>query len=199
MSVARAYHTATLLPDGEVLVAGGATTYNGVRGSVTKSAEIYNPRSNKWRSAAQMSVARYADAAVGLSDGRVLIVGGWSFTTNTDPSLASAEIYDPASNAWTATGSLNSARGSPALALLPDGRALAVAGVDPKYHVLASTEIYAPRLGSWQATGDLPVAMERAAMAVLPDGRVLVAGGALDASAGRVTAVCAIYSASPPP
>jgi N-acetylneuraminic acid mutarotase len=198
MSVARAYHTATLLPDGEVLVAGGATTYNGVRGSVTKSAEIYNPRSNKWRSAAQMSVARYADAAVGLSDGRVLVVGGWSFTTNTDPSLASAEIYDPASNAWTATGSLNGARGSPALALLPDGRALAVAGVDPKYHVLASTEIYAPRLGSWQATGDLPVAMERAAMAVLPDGRVLVAGGALDASAGRVTAVCALYSASPP-
>jgi hypothetical protein len=198
MSVARAYHTATLLPDGEVLVAGGATTYNGTRGTVAKSAEIYNPRNNSWRSAAPMSVARYADAGVGLTDGRVLVAGGWSFTTNTDPSLASAEIYDPASNAWTATGSLTAARGSPSIVSLPDGRVLAAAGVDPKYHVLASAEIYDPNLGTWQATGSLPVAMERPAVAVLPDGRVLVAGGALDASAGRVTAVCALYSARSP-
>ena len=77
-------------------------------------------------------------------------------------------------------------------------RVLAIAGVDPAYHVLASTEIYDSGSGTWQTTGQLPVALERPAMETLPDGRVLVAGGALDASAGRVTAVCALYSARPP-
>jgi N-acetylneuraminic acid mutarotase len=198
MSVTRAYHTATLLGNGEVLVAGGATTYNGVHGTVTSEAEIYSPRSNSWRPASRMTAARYADAAALLSDGRVLVAGGWSLTTNDDPSLASAEIYDPATNVWKATGSLNDARGSLAMAGLPDGRVLAVAGVDPAYHVLASTEIYDSILGTWQATGRLPVALERPAMEILPDGRVLVAGGAIDATAGHVTAVCAIYSAKPP-
>jgi N-acetylneuraminic acid mutarotase len=145
-----------------------------------------------------MSVARYAGAAALLPDNRVLVAGGWSFTTDTDPSLASAEIYDPGSNAWTATGSLTDARGSLAMAKLPDGRVLAIAGVDRSYHVLASTEIYDSSSGTWQTTGQLPVALERPAMEILPDGRVLVAGGALDASAGRVTAVCAVYSARPP-
>ena len=79
------------------------------------------------------------------------------------------------------------------MAGLPDGRLLAVAGVDPAYRVLASTEIYDSKSGTWQMTGRLPVAM-----GILPDGRVLVAGGAIDAGAAHVTAVCAIYSASPP-
>jgi N-acetylneuraminic acid mutarotase len=198
MSVTRAYHTATLLGNGEVLVAGGATTYNGVRGTVTREAEIYSPRSNSWRPASRMTVARYADAAALLPDGRVLVAGGWSLTTNDDPSLASAEIYDPAANGWTVTGSLSDARGSLSMAGLPDGRVLAVAGVDPAYHVLASTEIYNSKLGTWQATGRLPVALERPAMGILPDGRVLIAGGAIDENAGHVTAVCAVYSAKPP-
>ncbi|MGA3057780.1 MAG: hypothetical protein ABSE70_07065 [Candidatus Limnocylindrales bacterium] len=131
MSAARAFHTATLLPGGEVLVTGGATIYNGVHGSVTAMAEIYIPRLNTWRSAARMSVARYAGAAALLPDNRVLVAGGWSFTANTDPSLASAEIYDPGSNAWSATGSLTDARGSFAMAKLPDGRVLAIGGSIP--------------------------------------------------------------------
>jgi hypothetical protein len=197
MSVSRAFQTATLLGNGDVLVAGGATTYNGTHGTVTNTAEVYTPKSNSWRSASPMSVARYADAAALLPDGRLLAAGGWSFTANTDLSLASAEIYDPASNAWTATGSLNDARGSLVMAALPDGRLLAVAGVDPAYRVLASTEIYDSKLGTWQMTGRLPVALERPAMGTLPDGRVVVAGGAIDATAGHLTAVCAVYSAAP--
>ncbi|MGZ6268344.1 MAG: Kelch repeat-containing protein [Candidatus Limnocylindrales bacterium] len=198
MSVARAFQTATLLENGDVLVAGGATTYNGTRGTVANTAEVYNLRSNTWRSASSMSVARYAHATARLPDGRVLVAGGWALTTNTDPSLASAEIYDPASNVWTPTGSLNDARGSLVMAALPDGRLLAVAGVDPSYHVLASTEIYGSKLGTWQRTGKLPVALERPAIGTLPDGRVVVAGGAVDAGAGNVTAVCSIFSAPPP-
>ena len=198
MSVARSFQTAILLANGGVLVAGGATTYNGVHGTVTREAEIYRPQTNSWVPAPAMSAARYAAATALLPDWRVLVAGGWSLTTNDDPSLASAEIYDPAANTWTATGSLNVGRGSLAMAGLLDGRVLAVAGVDPTYHVLASTEIYDPGLGTWQTTGRLPLAMERAAVGTLPDGRVLVAGGAIDATAGRVTAVCAVYSAGPP-
>jgi hypothetical protein len=95
-----------------------------------------------------MTAARYADAAALLPGGRVLVAGGWSLTTNDDPSLASAEIYDPATNAWTVTGSLGDARGSLTMAGLPDGRVIAIAGVDPAYHVLAarrSTTRYSER------------------------------------------------------
>jgi N-acetylneuraminic acid mutarotase len=198
MSVPRSHQSATLLPDGEVLVAGGATTYNGTIGTVTATAEIYNPRTDTWRRAASMSVARYAGAGALLPDGRVLVAGGWSFTTNTDPSLATAEIYDPATDRWTPTGSMNQARASFSLTTLADGRLLALAGVDPSYHMLASVEVYDPRAGTWQESGALPVAVEWPVLAKLLDGRVLVAGGALDTSAGRLTAVCVVYSATPP-
>ncbi len=141
-----------------------------------------------------MSVARYAAAAAPLPDGRVLVAGGWSFTTNTDPSLASAEIYDPTTDTWTPTGSMNDARASFSLVALPDGRLLALGGVDPGYHVLSTAEIYDPATGKWQRTGSLPVPAKWPAVDVLGDGRVFVAGGATDTAANHLTTVCAVYT-----
>lgn len=197
MSVARARHTATLLADGEVLVAGGATTYHGETGSVTATAEMFDPRSNSWRAAAPMSEPRYVAGAVLLNDGRVLVAGGWYSTSNSDPSHDTAEIYDPATNRWAATGSLTSGRAEYSLVRLPDGRVLAAGGVDPAYRVQATSELFDPGTGHWQATGSLAVATMWPAAQVLPDGRVLVAGGGLDALADHVTAACEIYA--PPP
>ena len=108
MSVARARQTATLLADGEVLVAGGATTFHGETGSVTANAELYDPKAGTWRAAAPMSHPRYVHGAALLPDGRVLVAGGWYATSNSDPSHETAEIYDPAANRWTATGSMQS-------------------------------------------------------------------------------------------
>ena len=197
MSVARARHTATLLPDGEVLVTGGATTYQGESGSVTSSAEIYSPRTNAWRAAAPMSHPRYVHGAVLLADGRVLVAGGWYGTSNSDPSHETAEIYDPASNSWAATGSMAAGRAEYCLVKLADGRVLATGGVDPAYKVQASSELYDPSTGAWTATGSLVTPRMWPAVQVLPDGRVLVAGGGLDALAAQVTAVSEIYTPSP--
>jgi hypothetical protein len=197
MSVARVAHTAVLLPDGQVLVAGGATTYVGETGTVTATTEIYNPATNAWRSAGPMSHPRYTHGAALLNDGRVLVAGGWYSTSNSDPSHETAEVYDPAANRWTGTGSMTSARAEYGLASLPDGRILAAGGVDPGYKVQAGSELYDPTTGVWQVTGKLAVATMWPAIQTLPDGRVLIAGGGLDAVGSRLTAICEIYS--PPP
>jgi hypothetical protein len=124
------------------------------------------------------------------------VAGGWYATTNSDPSHDTAEIYDPAANRWTATGSMTNARAEYGLVGLPDGRVLAAGGLDPAYKVEASSELYDPTTGAWQPTGTLVVATVWPAIEALPDGRVLVAGG-LDTTASKVNAVCEIYTPSP--
>lgn len=197
MSVPRARHTATILPGGDVLVTGGATTFFGEIGSVTASAEIYSPRSNSWRAAAPMSIPRYVHQAALLADGRVLVAGGWSATSNSDVSKATAEIYDPVANRWAATGSLATARAEFVMVPLLDGRLLAVAGIDASYRLTGSAETYDQVTGTWQATEKVSVARMWPAAAVLSDGRVLLAGGAADVAAGHRTVDCAIYSVAP--
>jgi N-acetylneuraminic acid mutarotase len=194
MSVARARHTATLLPSGEVLVAGGATTYHLDSGQVTASAELFNPRTNSWRAAAPMSEPRYIDGSVLLHDGRVLVAGGWYAMSNSDPSHETAEIYDPAADRWSATGSMKNARAEYGIAILADGRVLVAGGTDKGYNLLVSTELFDPATGSWTTTGDLHVATMWSAIQTLADGRVLISGGGLDASATTVTAVCEVYT-----
>jgi N-acetylneuraminic acid mutarotase len=198
MSVARARHTATVLANGEVLVAGGATTFHGENGSVTASAEIYNPTAGTWRPAAPMSKPRYVHGAALLRGGRVLVAGGWYATSNSDPSHETAEIYDPATNRWTATGSMKNARAEFSLVVLPDGRVLVAGGIDPAYKVQAGVEFYDPATSLWQATGKLGTGVMGASIQALPDGRTLIAGGALDPDAAKVTGVCEIYAPPPP-
>lgn len=198
MSTARASHTATLLSDGEVLVTGGASTYHGPKGKVMATAEIYDPKSATWHSAAKMSVARYHHMAALLPDGRVLVAGGWALTSNSDKSLASAAIYNPATDSWTATGSMATGRARGNIAALPDGRVLVVDGVDPAYHVMATTEIWDAASGRWRLAGRLGTAVMWPALAVLHDGRVLLAGGALDAGASHETAASEIFTPPAP-
>jgi N-acetylneuraminic acid mutarotase len=194
MSVARGLHTATLLPDGRVLVAGGSSKTYGTKGVVTAAAEIYDPATDAWHTVAPMAVKRYVHSAAILPDGRVLVAGGWSYTGSTDPSLSTAEIFDPASNSWSATASMAGGRAEYRLAILRDGRVLVAGGVTPNYKTIATAEIYDPETGSWSATGKLAVAVMWPVLAVLPDGRVLVAGGAMDTQARHMTNTCAIYT-----
>jgi hypothetical protein len=94
LATARYSHTATLLPNGKVLVAGGA----GASGTLA-SAELYDPASDRWTATGSLATARNNYTATFLPNGKVLVAGGYIGS-----SLASAELYDPASGTWTATG-----------------------------------------------------------------------------------------------
>ncbi len=172
MITARTGLTATLLPDGEVLVAGGAENCND--NPAFSCAELYNPTTGVWSATGSMVSARAWHNATLLPDGKVLVAGGW----NNGDDLYSAEIYDPATKTWTATGSLTIERHGPATLLL-DGRLLAAggAGGNPPTYTHASAEIYDPATESWSATGAMTSARRGHTITLLPDGKVLVAGG----------------------
>lgn len=165
--------TATSLGDGSVLVAGGHLPAG-------PAAERYDPVSGQWSLAGDMVVARRGHSATRLADGRVLIVGGVTCCLATGDFLTStAEIHDPSTGGFQATGSLATARALHAAALLPDGRVLVTGGViDINAVTTASTEIYDPSTGRFSPGGDIQVGREGHSAIVLADGRVLVLGGA---------------------
>ena len=175
MTSARNGHTATLLQDGQVLVAGG---FIGLFGSVlTGSAERYNPSTNSWTTAGSMAVGRTGQAAV-LLPGGVLVVGGTTFVAGGISSLTDTSLYDPNVNSWTNATPMASGRTLLALAPLPGGEVLAVGGTTAGSSVpLASTERFNPATGTWSPDASLSSARSGFALAKLADGRVLVAGG----------------------
>jgi len=171
MNRGRASHSATLLADGEVLVAGGSDD-NGL----TATAEIYNPATGQWRLTGRLNQGRLRHNAVLLKDGKVLVTGG---EDNDSTVLSSAELYDPETESWSTTGSMSTARVYFTLSLLRDGMALAVGGflACPVCSSLKSTELYDPTTGLWTPSGDLSVGRSRHAVAQLSKGKVAVIGG----------------------
>ncbi len=127
--------SATLLPNGNVLIAGG---YN--RSIYLTSAEIYDPAAGTWSATGSLATARYAHSATLLPSGMVLVAGGYGSSF-----LASAEIYDPAAGTWSATGSLASARYSHSTLLLPTGKLLVAGGYNG--NAVATAELYDVGLG----------------------------------------------------
>ena len=172
MAANRSNHTATLLADGKVLVAGGAS---GKGSGVLASAELYDPGIGTWSAVGDMTEARAFHTATLLPDGNVLVVGGFP-SLLMPPPLASAELYDPVTMSWTATGSLLAPRVYHTATTLPDGRVL-VAGNSK------SVEVYDPRSGSWTATSDLSEFRQGHTATLLLDGTVLVADGYADGGA----------------
>jgi hypothetical protein len=166
MHVARIAHTATLLPDGRVLVAGG-------RGSeVNASAEIYDPKSGTFRETGRMTTARYKHTAGLLPDGQVLIAGG-SDDRDWHGTLSSAEIYDPQRGAFTPAASLHDARFKlPDVAVQLRSGLILIAGGNRQ------VELYDERTGKFAvAAGDTGDSRHYMSETLLSDGRVLLAGG----------------------
>jgi N-acetylneuraminic acid mutarotase len=164
---ARGAHTASLLRDGRVLIAGGGGDAN----RVLDSAEIFDPTAG-WSAAASMANARFGHTATVLDDGRVLVAGGLGQGTF----LSSAELYDPTSGSWSLAGPLSAARARFTATLLRDGRVLAVGGAGVG-GAIASAEIYDPRIRAWSAAGAMRDARQFHTATLLGDGRVLVVGG----------------------
>ena len=192
MNEARADHTASLLPNGRVLVAGG-----GVYLRTLASADVYDSGSGTWTATESMIEGRSGQTATLLPDGTVLVAGGGYWVKSGQLyeykwGLASAELYDYRSGTWTAIESMIEGRSGHTATLLPDGTVLVVGGRRSNGGAV-SAELYDPRTGTWTATESMIVARGDGHTAtLLPDGTVLVAEGAsaelYDPSTGSWTA-----------
>jgi N-acetylneuraminic acid mutarotase len=165
LAVARGQHTATLLGNGKVLVAGGDN------GGSLGSAELYDTTAGTWSATGSLVTARKRHTATLLTNGRVLVVGGFGPISD----LATAEFYDPTTGTWSATGSITTAREQHTATLLANGKVLVAGGYNGG--VLASPQLYDPVLGTWSSAGSFPNARYQHTATLLPNGKVLVAGG----------------------
>ncbi|MCC6625926.1 MAG: hypothetical protein IT340_00865 [Chloroflexi bacterium] len=189
LATARGIHTMTFLPDGQVLAAGGRIA----SGQTIGSAERYNPVTGAWSATGALNVVRDRHGAVLLPNGKVLAAGGAQDTGGDGVYLQSAELYDPASGAWTLTGSLATTRHSHSLTLLPNGKVLAAGGSTTGGTPLTSAELYDPATGAWSSAGSLTTPRTNHTATLLPSGKVLVVGGYLDAPGTIRTASAELY------
>jgi MYXO-CTERM domain-containing protein len=183
MMYARWGHTATLLGNGKVLVAGGETN------PYPASAELYDPGTNTWTAAGWMITARSAHTATLLGNGKVLVAGG--------NGLASAELYDPGSNTWMMTGSMMNGREEHTATLLGNGEVLVAGGYVQNSGYLASAELYDPVASTWTSAGSLMDARRAHTATLLGNGTVLVAGGAPSLASAELYAPMPVPCALP--
>jgi hypothetical protein len=181
MSVKREFHTASLLADGNVLIAGGRNA-----GETLQSATIYDPIMGSWTDTGPMAFARQNHTASVLDDDRVIVVGGSSAFNNSAP-IMSAEVYDPATNGWTDAADLSTARLLHTASVLPSGKVL-VTGGSSTTASLNSAEIFDPIQNVWSAVQNMGTARQYHTASVLPGGKVLVAGGLIDAATSAKSA-----------
>jgi hypothetical protein len=163
--------TATLLPDGRVLVSGNIGGSDPANPFTDKTAEIYDPATGKFTLTAPLNIARSMAIATVLSDGRILVIAG-------SADGKSCELYDPNTGKFTLTGSLSIARFGFTSTLLLNGRVLITGGALMNVAgVTASAELYDPTTGTFTVGSAMATAREDAAATRLPDGRVLIGGG----------------------
>jgi N-acetylneuraminic acid mutarotase len=165
MAAARSDFTSTLLPDGDVLVAGGEDGYE----SYLSSAELYDPSTGTFTPTGSLDVARAFATATLLRDGNVLVAGGIG---NGPVALSSAELYDPSTATWSLTAAMNETASRLSSVLLTSGKVLVEGFVSG-----TGAEVYSPKVGSWTNTGPVPAPGYFDTATLLPDGDVLAAGG----------------------
>jgi N-acetylneuraminic acid mutarotase len=177
--VSRSGHTATLLPNGKVLVTGGESDSSIYYGILDWS-DLYDPGRDTWTHVGNMARARMNHTATLLRNGLVIVTGGGGPLGPGD----TCEIFNPELNRWTTTDSMASPRAAHTATLLADGRllvvggrGLAVVGGYTQSVELASAEIYDPETGRWSAAAQLATSRADHAATLLPNGQVLVTGG----------------------
>jgi N-acetylneuraminic acid mutarotase len=183
----RSDHTATLLLDGKVLIAGGMNQHS------LASAELYDPNTGTWTETGSMMVARAYHTATLLPSGKVLVAGGATCDSALHCTyLASAELYDPQTGTWASAGRMHDARITHTATLLSSGKVLVVGGYGADNTSLGG-ELYDPRTDAWVATSAMIANRSFHTATLLPNRQVLVAGGCLDADCGTVFSSAELY------
>ena len=208
MAEPRTQHTATVLPDGRILTLGGTDE----AGVTRKSGEIFDPATMTATPIAPMSIERVMHTATGLADGRVFVAGGASVVDITNPLalvanvLKTTEIYDPATNTWTAGPDLPKPRALHSASLLGDGRVLLTGGIEVTKVVFVDIpEIsndarrYDPTTNTLLATASFSGPRGLHAQRTLPNGNAVIVGGVdgdLVLQNFNCLTSCAIYNAA---
>ncbi len=167
MTGPRFAHTATLLQDGKVLVAGGTVDTNS---NVPQAAEIFDPGTDTFTATGIMLAVRESHTATLLPSGKVLFAGGLGVG-------ASAEVFDPAMGTFAATGSMTTPRFSHTATLLQTGKVLVTGGGDSSGRAVFTAELYDPAAATFGPTGSMGTARKDHTATLLPSGSVLIAGG----------------------
>lgn len=168
----RAAHSATLLRDGRVLLAGGCHA-NGCEEGISGDALLFDPKSKTFTEGGTLVQPRVGHRAIRLRNGAVLLIGGWT----PDGASKLVEMYDPASGMFSRHGELLQARDGFSATPLHDGNILIVGGYTGDMQRLSGAEIYDPRTGKSRAAGNMSTPRMAHTATLLPDGRVLIAGG----------------------
>ena len=197
MTIPRSFFTTALLANGKVLAVGGRI-HSGPDYFDYKAiawADLYDPATRKWSATDTMTISREDHSASLLANSQMLVAGGTTVDFN-GVTVASAELYNPVTGAWTATGSMLAGRERHTATVLQNGQVL-VAGGDFYDGVnagfLTECELYDPALGTWSTTASMSTPRYGARAALLRDGRVLEAGGDTD-FAGNPTPLAEVYT-----
>jgi hypothetical protein len=180
-----ASHTAAPLLDGRVLIDGGDTAIG-----FSDSAELYDPGTGTFAATGSMSMERALNTTTLLSEGplrkKVLVAGG--IVDLALDATDTAELFDPETGGFTATGSMHFTRSQHTATLLHNGKVLIAGGTDTNGNFLASAELYDTHSQEFEPTGDMTVARANHIAALLPSGKVLIAGGfSVDQSSNLIT------------
>lgn len=143
---------------------------------------MFEPTIGRFEAGPRLTSPRYGHSATRLSDGQVLIAGGFGPGGTV---LTTAELFDPVANTFTPTGPLGVARADHEAVLLEDGRVVLIGGTADDFEVLASIELFDPHTGVFSPAGPMTVPREGMAATRLGDGRVLVTGGHIGRHAQR--------------
>ena len=169
MHVARSGHTATLLKDGKVLIVGGGGD----------TAEVFDPANGTFSLTGPLVSSRSGASATLLSNGRVLVSGGFGLAVGEggSPVLNTAEIFDPATNTFSPTGSMQQGRWDHAATLLNDGQVLITGGRKGHICFTASAEVFDPATGTFSFAGLMLSERDGHTATLFATGEVLIAGG----------------------
>lgn len=175
LSTARALHSATLLNDGTILVAGGTNGLN-----ILSSAEIFNPATEAFTpTSGSMSNPRDLHTATLMDNGRVLIAGGTSTNSVSTGSISAVDIYYPDTKLFIPTTPMAAARSNHTATLMPDGKVMVVGGFGAGDVITGTAEVFDPEHMTWTTVNPLPGAATAAlhTATLLKDGRLMIAGG----------------------